>query len=377
MEHHLFKKTDFLLTLFDAIPSSLFVVDNDVRVHHLNVQASNIVGQEKDAVLLKRGGELLHCIHSDETPEGCGRSASCGDCVVRTSVGKAFSGGVIRREAARMKLLSEGRTVDVFLMITASPLDYQGRKFVLLVMEDVTKEKMFEQALKERTGQLEAANRELEAFSYSVSHDLKAPLRGITGFGNALLEEWGDSLDATGKDYLMRICAAGARMGQLIDDLLKLARATQAALQREQVDLSEMATTVAAELKRSQPDRHVDFVIHQGMSAFADRRLIQVVLENLFANAIKFTAERPDARIEFGIAQHRGHEVFFVSDNGVGFDMNYSANLFGPFQRLHSAAEFPGTGIGLATVQRIIRRHGGDIWADGEVKKGASFYFTL
>jgi signal transduction histidine kinase len=377
MERHWFRKADFLQNLFDAVPASLFVVDNDVRVYHLNVVASNIIGLDKDTLLLKRGGEILHCVHSYETPEGCGRSASCGDCVIRNSVGRAFSGGVIRREAAKMKLLAEGRTVDVFLMITASPLDYKGRKFVLLVMEDVTKEKMFEEALKERTEQLEAANKELEAFSYSVSHDLKAPLRGITGFSKALLEEYADGLDATGKDYLLRLCSASARMGQLIDDLLNLARTTQAALEREQVDLSAMATTMAAELKQAQPDRHIEFVITPGMTAVADRRLIQVVLENLFGNAMKFTAARPGARIEFGVAEHHGHGFFFVRDNGVGFDMNYSDKLFVPFQRLHSAAEFPGTGIGLATVRRIIRRHGGDIRAEGEVEKGATFYFTL
>jgi signal transduction histidine kinase len=378
MDRQWFNRADFLQNLFDAIPSSLFVVDNDGRVHDLNIAALNILGQTKDAVLLKRGGEILHCIHSYEVPEGCGRSPSCKECVVRNSVGKAFSGAMIRREAAGMKLLlAEGRTVDMFFMITACPLDYQGRRFVLLVIEDVTKEKIFEQELHERSMQLEAANTELEAFSYSVSHDLKAPLRGISGFSSVLLEEYADRLDETGKGYLMRLCSASAQMGQLIDALLKLSRITRNAVERETVDLSEMALAIAADLKDAQPECNVGFIVAPGISAIADRRLIRIALENLFGNGMKFAAGRPDARIEFGVEENRGRRAFFVRDNGIGFDTAYSDRLFTPFQRLHSQEEYPGSGIGLATVRRIIRRHGGDIWAEGEVGKGATFFFTL
>lgn len=234
-----------------------------------------------------------------------------------------------------------------------------------------------EQRVVERTVQLEAANKELEAFSYSVSHDLRAPLRSIDGFSQALLEDCAEKLDTTGKGHLQRIRAASQRMGELIDDLLKLSRMTRVEMRRETVVLSALAQTIVAELRRTQPKRQVKFIIAEGLAANGDARLLQVVLENLLGNAWKFTSKRRDAAIEFGVFQHGDKQAFFVRDNGAGFDMAYGDKLFGAFQRLHAMTEFEGTGIGLATVARIIRRHGGQVRAVGAVGQGATFYFAL
>jgi signal transduction histidine kinase len=225
---------------------------------------------------------------------------------------------------------------------------------------------------------LEAANKELEAFNYAVSHDLRMPLTSIDGFSQALLEHYADTLDAQGQDYLQRIHRATQRMADLIDALLALSQVTRAELLREAVDVSALARAIAADLQRREPTRQVEFIIADGLVASGDARLLGVVLENLFSNAWKFTARQPWARIEFGVLPpHGGAPVFFVRDNGVGFDMADADKLFRAFQRLHGRMEYPGTGIGLATVQRITHRHGGRIWAEGAVGQGATFYFTL
>jgi two-component system sensor histidine kinase/response regulator len=224
---------------------------------------------------------------------------------------------------------------------------------------------------------LEAANKELESFSYSVSHDLRAPLRSIDGFSQALLEDYADKLDEEGKDHLQRVRASTQRMAELIDDMLNLSRMTRSEMRLEAVNLSTVAKTVAAELQRSQPERRVEFVIAEGVVANGDSGLLRVVLENLIGNAWKFTGKHLEAKIEFGLAVQNGNSAYFVRDNGSGFDMAYAGKLFGAFQRLHDAREFPGTGVGLATVQRVIHRHGGQVWAESEVEKGATFYFTL
>lgn len=234
-----------------------------------------------------------------------------------------------------------------------------------------------EERVAERTFELVAVNKELEAFAYSVSHDLRAPLRGIDGFSQALLEDYADRLDAEGQDYLRRVQAASQRMGGLIDDLLNLSRVTRGEMHRETVDLSGLAQMITSEIQQREPERQVEFVIADGLVARGDARLLQVVLENLLGNAWKFTAKHPRARIEFGVTRHNEKREYFVRDDGVGFDIAYADKLFGAFQRLHSATEFEGTGIGLATVQRIIRRHGGRVWAEGAVEEGATFYFTL
>jgi PAS domain S-box-containing protein len=257
-------------------------------------------------------------------------------------------------------------------------IDSEGKlDRIIGVMRDVTARKQAEEQLKQRTRQLEAANKELEAFSYSVSHDLRAPLNSIDGFSRALLEDYGEHLDAEGQDYLQRVRAAGKRMACLIDDLLGLARVTRSEMRREAVHLSDLVHAVVADLRKIEPERQVTVTIAPDIIAEGDSHLLQVVVENLLGNAWKFTSKQPQAHIEFGILEQDDTPVYFVSDNGAGFDMTYSEKLFGAFQRLHTSSEFTGTGIGLATVQRIIHRHGGQVWADGAVGQGATFYFTL
>jgi PAS domain S-box-containing protein len=230
----------------------------------------------------------------------------------------------------------------------------------------------------ERTMELSSANKELESFSYSVSHDLRAPLRTIDGFSMALLEDCGDRLDETCQGHLQRIRTAAQRMGTLIDDLLHLSRVTRAQLSARPFDLSAMVTDVVTELRATQPERHnVVCQIQSALFATGDPQLLRVAIENLVNNAWKFTSKRSDALIEFGTAQKNGETAFFVKDNGAGFDPAYADRLFGAFQRLHGAAEFPGTGVGLATVQRVIHRHGGRIWAESSLDRGATFFFTL
>jgi light-regulated signal transduction histidine kinase (bacteriophytochrome) len=235
-----------------------------------------------------------------------------------------------------------------------------------------------EQRVLERTAELRAVNKELEAFAHSVSHDLRTPLRSVREFSRALLQDHAGQLDAQGRDYLQRIHAASQRMGQLIDDLLEMSRITRGEIRRERVDLSVMAQKIATELQELQKERQVIFDIRPGLVAHGDARLLRVVLSNLLGNAYRFTGGQALARIEFGRTQVDGDTAYFVRDNGAGFDMTYAEErLFAVFKRLHSDAEFEGTGVGLATVQRIIHRHGGRVWAEGKVNQGATFYFTL
>ena len=254
-------------------------------------------------------------------------------------------------------------------------LDITARKLAEKKIRTLYEE--LDQRVQERTAELEASNRELESFAYSVSHDLRAPLRAIDGFSQALLEEYHPKLDEQGREYLDRVSNAARRMALLIDDLLKLSRVTRAKMRREPVNLSEMAAEVARELQREHPERDVAVVVGEGAECWGDPPLLRLAVENLLDNAFKFTGRQPEARIEFGLQQNGDQAAFFVKDDGVGFDMAYIGKLFTPFQRLHSRVEFPGTGIGLATVQRIVHRHGGRVWAEGQVDRGATFYFTL
>jgi len=234
-----------------------------------------------------------------------------------------------------------------------------------------------EDRVSERTRELLSANRELEAFSYSVSHDLRGPLDALNGFTYLLMQQHGDKLSAGGRELIEHIRTAGKRMTELIEDLLNLSRVSTSAMHLEKVDLSQIARSIAEELSHSHPERKVEFVISNTEKAQGDVRLLRIVLENLLRNAWKYTSGHKESRIEFGSEREKGRTVYFVRDDGAGFDPRSVARLFQPFQRLHSKEEFPGNGIGLATVQRIVRRHGGETWAVGAVEKGATFYFTL
>ncbi len=272
--------------------------------------------------------------------------------------------------------------------VVFSPVSFDQMQYCVAIARDNSDRKRSEQAIRqlnaaleqriaERTKDLERTIKELEAFSYSVSHDLRAPLRGIDGWSLALLEDYGDQFDEQGRIYLERVRAEAQRMGMLIEDLLHLSRITQMELHKEQVDLSSIARVVVIRMKESEPQREVDWRIQEGLVAQGDARLLEVALSNLLGNAFKFTSKNFDAKIEFGQTIRQDETVFFVRDNGVGFDMDGASKLFGAFQRLHKASDFPGTGVGLAIVQRIIHRHGGRIWAEAQPNRGATFYFTL
>ncbi|HLP25008.1 MAG TPA: ATP-binding protein, partial [Acidobacteriota bacterium] len=291
----------------------------------------------------------------------------------------ALAGGATDYRTEMMLNTVKGDLLHTLLAMSFSP---SGR--VLVSVVDITERKKAEKQIRRlneqlgaRAHSLEQANKELESFSYSVSHDLRTPLRSIDGFSRFVLEDCADKLDEENRENLHRIRAASQRMGHLIDDILRLARLTRAELHRGPVDLSALARALGEELQRVEPARQVEFVIEPNLVADADANLMRAVLENLLGNAWKFTGRCADAKIEFGCTSIAGVPTYFVRDNGVGFDMQYAAKLFNAFTRLHADADFPGTGIGLASVQRIIHRHGGRVWATGEVGKGATCYFTL
>lgn len=234
-----------------------------------------------------------------------------------------------------------------------------------------------EDHVNQRTTELQASIRELESFSYSVSHDLRSPLRGINGFSSLLLQDYGERLDEQGREYLRRICSATLRMSELIDGMIDLAQLTREPIHLAEINLSRIAESIAKELHAAEPERRVEFTAEPDVQVRGDERLLRVVLHNLLSNAWKFTARKNVAHIEFGVRQKGSSTVYFVSDDGAGFDMRYADKLFGAFQRLHGVKDFAGTGIGLATVHRIVQRHGGLVWAEGEIDKGATFFFTL
>ena len=274
------------------------------------------------------------------------------------------------------------------VQLTISKTRFGGRYIYTYIIRDISERikseneirqlnQELEQRVAGRTAELEATNRELEAFCYSVSHDLRAPLRAINGYSVALLEDYSKSLDEAGRNYLQRICGATHRMSQLIDDLLALSKVTRREICNEAVDLGDICREICKKYLESANTRTVEFVINDTAPVQADPNLIYILLDNLLNNAWKYTSKRDMARIEFGYSKENGKEAYFVRDNGVGFDMRYAGKLFGAFQRLHVHQDFEGTGVGLATVQRIINRHGGEIWAQSEEGNGAPFYFTL
>ena len=277
--------------------------------------------------------------------------------------------------------VAEGRRVAISM--TIFPLfKHDGEiEYVAATYKDETEVRTLAESLErlvaERTAQYQAANQELEAFSYSVAHDLRAPLRGIAGFADVLLEDHQDQLDTEGRSHLQRINASATLMGQIIDALLSLSRVTRSELHPQRTDVSDVARSAAAMLAAAEPERKLDLIVSPGLSANVDRALARTLLDNLIGNAWKFTRKTPNPRVEVGATVAEGKATFFVRDNGAGFDMKYVAKLFAPFQRLHGASEFPGTGIGLATCRRIVERHRGRLWAEAEVGHGATFYFTL
>jgi PAS domain S-box-containing protein len=370
------------------VSSTIRDVTERKRADELRFRLAAIVDSSDDAII---GRTLAGVITSWNTGaerifgyterEALGRSIS----MLLPPEGKPEDPGILDRLLKRERIEpfeSLGHRKDgqiIHLSVTISSVrDVAGNVIGSSKMaRDISDRKRAEQALARAKEAAEVASGEFEAFSYSVAHDLRAPLRGIDGFSQALLEDYGDKLDPAGQRALTKVRESAQYMAQLIESLLSLARISQSDIRREHVDLSALAREVSRQLQTTQPERRVDIQIADGLTCDGDGRLLGIAFANLLGNSWKFTGKRPDPRIEFGVASDQQQHPFFVRDNGAGFDMAFAEKLFGVFQRLHSGSEFEGTGIGLATVQRIIRRHGGRIWADAAPEHGATFYFTV
>lgn len=357
-------------TVVETANDAIVTADISGNIVDFNKAAEKMFGRSK----LEAEGQPLTILmperFRDKHRDGIGRYRRTGEAHV---LGRTIELSGLRRDGTEFPL-----------QFSLASWTARSQTFFTGVLRDITESKRIENEIKELNQQMErrnadltAINKELESFSYSVSHDLRAPLRAIDGFSLALLEDAQDKLAAAEKEHLHRVRAATARMGQLIDDLLGLARTARRELVRETVDLSRLAYEVVSQLRTGEPSRNPTVVVEPGLLVDADRQLLRVILENLLGNAWKFSSKRADARIEVGLWQRDPVQVYFVRDNGTGFDMKYAGKLFGAFQRLHDGSEFPGTGVGLASVQRIVHRHGGRIWAESAAGEGATFYFVL
>jgi PAS domain S-box-containing protein len=361
------------LEMVESVNEVIFRTDSDGRLVFLNGFWRKLSGYSIDQSL---GRPLLDFLHPDdfERARRTLRDLIAGtitDC--HSELRLRTSGGEIRWVEMTGRRLVDNGTEGAGIAGTVD--DISARKVAELTLRNLNQE--LELQVRARTAELEGANRELEAFSYSVSHDLRAPLRAIDGFARILEEELGERLDERLRGHFSRIRKATERMALLIDALINLALLTRQPLRKENVDLSELAAQVIDELHAGEPERKVEVEITRGLSVTADRALMHALLDNLLRNAWKFTARQPNPRIVFRAEREHGRRVFCVEDNGAGFDMAYAGNLFRPFTRLHASADYPGTGIGLATVQRIIQRHEGSIWVDARPNEGSRFRFTL
>ncbi|MDD2667092.1 MULTISPECIES: PAS domain S-box protein [Zoogloea] len=368
-EEQLKAERDFSRGLIDSLPAPFFLFDQRGRLVLWNRFVSELTGLE-DAELQDAEAESL--VIPEQEP------------VIAHRIESALLSG----ETSVEVMLRRNDKEPVPFLVVGRRVILDGRPHIVGVGTDLTERKFAERAIKrlnselerrvaERTSQLSAALNELESFSYSVSHDLRAPLRAIEGYSSILGSDYGDKLDDEAKELLRRVRAAVHRMGQLIDDLLTLSRVSRKELERRPVDLSHLAQVICEELRQQEPEREMRVDIAPDLRVEGDPSLIRTVLENLLGNAWKFTGRMAQAEIHFSATHHEGVDAFVIRDNGAGFDMRYRENLFRPFQRLHSDREFPGTGIGLATVARIVRRHAGEVWAEGEVGKGAALYFSI
>ncbi|MBI4331542.1 MAG: PAS domain S-box protein [Chloroflexi bacterium] len=355
--------------LYDSIKDGIVYTDITGKFLNCNQAYSDMLGYSEE--------ELRGLTYKEITPAKweAMENEIVGDHITRRGYSDEYEKEYIRKDGAVFPISlrawlvrdKDGQAVGMWGIVRDITLRKHAEEAIVTLNEE----------LKQRAVELEASNKELEAFSYSVSHDLRSPLRSMAGFSQALLEDYGARLDEQGRGYLARIQASSDLMGRLIDDLLELSRVTRAGMRPEPIDLSALALAALAEIQKAQPQRRVEYAVAPGLMVQGDSRLIHLLMENLLENAWKFTAKAASPRIEVGVADRDGTRAYFVRDNGAGFDMAYAGKLFLPFQRLHKATEFPGTGIGLATVQRIVQRHGGRVWGEGETGRGATFYFTL
>jgi PAS domain S-box-containing protein len=357
---------------FEQAAIGMAHVAPDGRLLHANKRLCDIVGYSRKELLQK----TLHDItHPDDL------SAEC-------EYGRQLLANEREHYNSEKRYIRKDASV-IWVNVTASLVRHQhgDPDYLIVVVEDIAERKKLDEGLrtftrelesrmKEGTSRLESANKDLESFSYSVAHDLRAPLRGIDGWSLALLREYGSSFDERAKNYLQRVRSETQRMGELIDDMLMLSRVAQLEVKRTSFGLTDLAARVVARVRGLYPDRAFEFIVHPDMIANADPHLIDIVLTNLVDNACKFTRDCSPARIEIGQREQDGEPCWFVRDNGIGFDMKYAKKLFVPFQRLHRQSEFPGAGIGLAVVHQIVVRHGGKVWVDAQKHSGATFSFT-
>jgi PAS domain S-box-containing protein len=352
--------------LFEFAPDAIIAVNHEGRIVQANKRTETLFGYTREE-LLNSDHDVLLPERFREKHKEHRRIYMSEPCVRPIGTGLELYG--------RRKNGSEF-PVDISLGVF-QPVQAETDIVVLAVVRDITVRKEVERELFESKAALELSNKELEQFAYSVSHDLRAPLRHIEGFIRTLAEDYSVKLDETGREYLRRVQTGSARMQELINALLSLSQFSYVDLNRSKVYLTAFAKSISAELIRSHPERHVEFIIADDVTVDGDPVLLRILIQNLMDNAFKFTGKRAIARIEFGVKQINEKPIYFVKDDGVGFDTENANRLFTPFQRFHTTAEFPGLGIGLATAQRIVQRHGGSICAEGAANKGVTFYFTL
>lgn len=382
--------------VFESSPIAMFVIDGTTNIIMTNLAFTIICGGSEADILQHRPGEAMRCIHSHTDLRGCGYGPACKYCNVRIGVeGLIANGGSLHGAELELELTRNGEPGKYWMNIGVEPFIMNGKGHWCIAMDDVTQRKKadhdlmkameeihklnteLEHRVADRTAELTAANKELETFSYSVSHDLRAPLRHISGYVELLQTKFHDALPEKGKHYLNSIAGSSHEMGTLIDTLLQFSRTGRAEMHKSVIDMNDMVNSVIKFLSAEHSKRSINWNVGKLPIVKCDSQLINQVWINLLNNAVKYTNTRATAQIDIGAIEENNEYIFFVRDNGIGFEMQYAHKLFGVFQRLHPAGEYEGTGIGLANVRQIISRHGGRTWAEAELNKGATFYFSL